>query len=291
MTRLRLSPSKAVLAPGVYDALSALLAERAGAEAVYLSGAALAYTQLGQPDLGFLDLTRVADATQRIADRISIPLIVDADTGFGNALNVRRTVKTLENAGAAAIQIEDQAMPKRCGHLAGKSLITLDEMVGKISAALDARQKDSLLIIARTDAISVDGLEAAFDRADALVAAGADVLFIEALRSEDEMTRATARFASRIPMVANMVEGGKTPLKSVADLSAIGFRLVIAPGALARATAFMAREFYGALLRDGASAGYAARMLSFDQINALLGLPELLEVGRAYDPSSKRAAE
>lgn len=291
MSRLRLSPEKAVLAPGVFDALSALIAEQSGAEAVYLSGAALAYTQLGQPDLGFLELTRVEDATRRIADRIEIPLIVDADTGFGNALNVRRTVKTLEGAGAAAIQIEDQAMPKRCGHLAGKTLISLSEMVGKISAALDARTSADLLIIARTDAISVDGIDAAFDRADALIDAGADILFIEALRSEDEMARATKRFASRIPMVANMVEGGRTPLKSVADLSAIGFRLVIAPGALARATAFMAREFFGTLLHDGASAGYAPRMLTFDQINALLGLPELVEVGRAYDPASKKAAE
>lgn len=291
MRRLVLEPGGAVLAPGVYDALSALVAERAGARAIYLSGAALAYTQLGQPDLGFLDLTRIADAAQRISDRVETPLIVDADTGFGNAINVQRTVKTLERAGASAIQIEDQAMPKRCGHLDGKSLVSLREMVGKVAAAVDARADVDLKIIARTDAVSVDGLNAAMDRADAMIEAGADIIFIEALRSEEEMAKAAARFAHRIPLVANMVEGGRTPIRSLTALEALGFRLVIAPGALARAAAFMTQEFFSLLLRDGASAGYAQRMLTFDQINAMLGLSDLVEAGRAYDGGARRAAE
>ena len=291
MARLDLTAGKALLAPGVYDALSALIAEQAGVRALYLSGAALAYTQLGQPDPGFLDLTRVADATQRIADRVSIPLIVDADTGFGNALNVQRTVRTLEKAGAAAVQIEDQSIPKRCGHLDGKTLISLDEMCGKISAAVDSRRDREFRIIARTDAVAVEGLNAALDRAEAMIEAGADILFVEALRSDDEMKKATARFAGRIPMVANMVEGGRTPIRSVNELSALGFRLVIAPGALARASAFMAQEFFAMLQRDGLSTGYSSKMLNFDQLNSLLGLMDLVETGRSYDGVARKAAE
>jgi 2-methylisocitrate lyase-like PEP mutase family enzyme len=291
MARLDLHADRAILAPGVYDALSALLAARAGAEAIYLSGASLAYTQLGRPDLGFLDLTRVADATARITDRVETPLIVDADTGFGNALNVQRAVRTLEKAGAAAIQLEDQAMPKRCGHLDGKTLIPIAEMAGKIAAAVDARANEGFRIIARTDAVSVDGFNAALDRAETLIEAGADILFIEALRTEDEMAKAAARFARRIPMLANMVEGGRTPIRSLDALSALGFRVVIAPGALARAVAFASQEFLAALIRDGASTSYASRMLTFDQLNGVLGLMDLVETGRAFDASAKKAAE
>jgi 2-methylisocitrate lyase-like PEP mutase family enzyme len=286
-----LASGPAVLAPGVYDAFSALLAERAGARACYLSGASLSYTQFGLPDLGFIDLTRVADAAARIADRIAVPIIVDADTGFGNALNVQKTVRAIEAAGAAAIQIEDQAMPKRCGHLAGKSLIPAAEMAGKVRAAVDARQSADFLIIARTDAIAVEGLDAAFDRAEAMIEAGADVLFIEALRNEDDMRRAAARFAGRIPLVANIVEGGRTPQKTLKELDAIGFRLVLIPGALARAFAFMAEEFFAVLIKDGATHAYMNRMRSFDEINRMLGLPELIETGAIYDHAPKKAAE
>ncbi|MFN3959028.1 MAG: oxaloacetate decarboxylase [Parvularculaceae bacterium] len=290
MKRLDLPSGQAILAPGVFDALSGLIAARAGARALYLSGAALAYTQLGRPDLGFLDLTRVVDAAQRITDRVETPLIVDADTGFGNALNVQRAVRAIENAGAAAIQLEDQAMPKRCGHLAGKALVPPAEMCGKIAAALDARRNTEFLIIARTDAVSVEGVDAAFDRAEAFIEVGADVLFIEALRSEEELALAGKRFAHRIPLVANMVEGGRTPILSVDQLAAIGYRLVIAPGALARASAFMAQEFFATLLRDGSSSNYMQRMLTFDEINGLLGLEELLVLGRSYDLSLVRDA-
>lgn len=281
----------AILAPGVYDALSALIAERAGARAVYLSGASVSYTQLGRPDLGFADLTLIADVTRRITDRISIPVIVDADTGFGNALNVQRSVSVLEKAGAAAIQLEDQAMPKRCGHLSGKSLISTSEMTGKITAALDARANASVKIIARTDAIGVEGLDAAFDRAERYIEAGADCLFIEALRNEEEMRRACDRFGKRVPMIANMVEGGRTPLRTADALAAIGFKLVICPGALARAFGFMAEEFLSLLVKEGASKSYAARMLDFDTLNRLIGLPEMMEAGSDYDSDSKKAAE
>lgn len=280
-----------LLAPGVYDALSALIAERAGAKAVYLSGASVSYTQLGRPDLGFADLSIIADVTRRITDRISTPVIVDADTGFGNALNVQRTVRLLEKAGAAAIQLEDQAMPKRCGHLSGKSLISPSEMAGKIAAALDAREHAATKIIARTDAIGVEGLAAAFDRASLYLDAGADILFIEALRNEAEMREAAERFAARAPLVANMVEGGRTPLRTAEALGALGFKLVICPGALARAFAYMAEEFLGILVSEGSSKSYANRMLDFDALNRLIGLPEMIERGNGYDPSAKKAAE
>lgn len=282
---------KALVAPGVFDALSALIAERAGAPVLYLSGAALSYTQFALPDLGFIDLSRVQDATARIAARVSIPLIVDADTGFGSAVNVQHTVKTLERAGAAAIQIEDQAMPKRCGHLAGKQLVSAAEMTGKIAAALDARLSETTLIIARTDAVAVEGLDQAFDRAHRYREAGADALFIEALRSEDEMRAAADRFAADVPLVANMVEGGRTPLKSAAELGALGFSLVIMPGALARAFAFMAAEFLKSAIEGGSSAAFSGRMLTFDEINRLVGLDGVSAADARYDGAVRKAAE
>lgn len=283
--------SAAMIAPGVFDALSALLVEQAGASACYVSGASVSYTQLGQPDLGFADLSLIADVTRRVSDRVSIPVIVDADTGFGNALNVERTVRVLEDAGAAAIQIEDQAMPKRCGHLSGKSLVSTEEMCGKIEAARAARRDPRLQIIARTDAVGVEGLEAAFDRAGRYLDAGADVLFIEALRSDDEMGRAAALFADRAPLVANMVEGGRTPIRPAAALGALGYRIVICPGALARVFSFAAQEFLQALIRDGSSRGVADRMLTFDELNRAIGLPELSDRGRHYGGADREAAE
>ncbi|MEM9706225.1 MAG: isocitrate lyase/phosphoenolpyruvate mutase family protein [Pseudomonadota bacterium] len=296
MGRLELRPSAnggapALIAPGVFDAMSALIATQAGAKALYLSGASVSYTQVGRPDLGFVDLSQIADVAARITDRTATPLIVDADTGFGNALNVERTVRLLERAGAAAIQIEDQQMPKRCGHLAGKTLISAEEMCGKIAAACAARNDPHVKIIARTDAVAVDGLAAAFDRANNYIEAGADVLFIEALRSDDEMARAADAFADRVPMLANMVEGGRTPMKSAAELGALGFTLVICPGALARVYAFAAQSFMQTLLEDGSSAPFRDRMLDFDAINALLGGPELMERANVYGGPKKQAAE
>jgi 2-methylisocitrate lyase-like PEP mutase family enzyme len=206
-------------------------------------------------------------------------VIVDADTGFGNALNVQRTVRQFERAGAAAIQLEDQAMPKRCGHLEGKTLVPAGEMTGKIKAALDTRR--AALIIARTDAIAVEGLEPALERAARYLEAGADVLFIEAPRSLEEMKRICAGFTA--PLLANMVEGGKTPVRPAAELEALGFALVIFPGGVVRAIARAAQEFYGTLLRDGTSQAFRGRMFGFDELNAVIGTPELLALGRRYD--------
>ena len=280
-----------VLAPGVYDAFSALMVERAGFEAAYLSGASIAYTQLGRPDLGLMSAKEVADTIARITERVDLPLIVDADTGFGNALNVIRTVKTFERAGAAAIQLEDQQLPKRCGHLSGKTLVSAEEMAGKVRAAVDARASEDTLIIARTDAIAVEGFESALERAEAYLAAGADVLFVEAPADLAQMEKIAARFNGRAPLLANMVEGGRTPLRGAGDLGAAGFQLVITPGALVRAFAFMADEFLTELKTHGATAGYRNRMLDFGQLNTLLGIEDMKADGDKYDAQGREAAE
>jgi 2-methylisocitrate lyase-like PEP mutase family enzyme len=279
--RERLSRSSILLAPGVYDALTALLAEQAGFEAVYLSGAAIAYTRLGRPDIGLVTASEVADTLQNIRERVAIPVIVDADTGFGNALNVARTVKQLERAGAGVIQLEDQVTPKRCGHLEGKALVSADEMAGKIRAALDAR--DRSLIMARTDAIAVEGLGKALERAERYLAAGADVLFIEAPRTVDEMKAVTGRFAARVPLLANMVEGGKTPVLETKELEALGYRIAIFPGGTPRFLAFAAQEYFATLKRDGTTAAVRDRMLDFQGLNRVIGTPQMLELGRRYE--------
>jgi 2-methylisocitrate lyase-like PEP mutase family enzyme len=270
-----------LLAPGVYDALSALLAQQAGFEALYLSGASIAYTRLGRPDIGLTTATEVAQTLAHITDRIELPVIVDADTGFGNALNVQRTVRDFERAGAAMVQIEDQGFPKRCGHLDGKTVVTVQEMCGKLRAALDARR--NTLVLARTDALAVEGLDAALERAERYLECGVDALFIEALRSPQQMQAACARFAARIPLLANMVEGGKTPVLDAQALGRIGFRIVIFPGGTARAVAHTLQRYYGALKKDGTTAAMRGEMLDFDGLNAVIGTPELLARGKKYE--------
>ncbi len=277
-----LQKSSCLLAPGIYDSFSALIAEQAGFEAAYLSGASIAYTRLGKSDVGLTTYTEVEQTLSRITDRIDLPVIVDADTGFGNALNVIRTIKGFEKAGAAMIQMEDQTFPKRCGHLAGKSVVPVAEMCGKLKAALDARRSDDTLILARTDALAVEGLDAALDRAEAYMECGADVLFVEALRTTADMALACDRFKDRAPLLANMVEGGMTPVRSVADLGEIGFKIVIFPGGAARAVGHSLQRYYGLLHKDGTTAGSADAMLNFDQLNELIGTPSLLELGERY---------
>jgi 2-methylisocitrate lyase-like PEP mutase family enzyme len=285
--RERLKQPRILPAPGVYDALSALLAEQAGFEAVYLSGASLAHTRLGRPDIGLVTGSEVENTVANIRERIAAPIIVDADTGYGNALNVMRTVKSLERAGATAIQLEDQTTPKRCGHLDGKSVISAAEMVGKVRAALDARASPDTLIIARTDAAAVDGFGAALDRAERYLEAGADVLFVEAPRSLADMQAATARFRGRAPLLANMVEGGKTPILPAAELEALGFSIVIFAAGLVRAFAFMAHEYFTAIKRDGSTAAFRDRMLDFKGLNAVVGTPQMFELGKRYDADAK----
>ena len=274
--------TETLLAPGIYDALSGLIAEQSGAQAVYLSGASIAYTRFGRSDLGLVSVSEVHDTLAAVTDRIKIPIIVDADTGFGNALNVQRTIRNFERAGAAAIQIEDQSFPKRCGHLDGKVLIKTDEMVGKVKAAVDARKTSDTLIIARTDARAVEGLQEAIDRAHTYEEAGADILFIEAPRSVDELKVIRKSFHLNTPLLANMVEGGKTPVKTADDLKSLGFNIVIFPGGAVRAATFQLQEYYAGLLENGSNAEFSKRMHDFDSLNAVIGTPELLSIGKKY---------
>jgi 2-methylisocitrate lyase-like PEP mutase family enzyme len=278
----RLQQPQVLLAPGVYDPLTALIAEQAGFEALYLSGASIAYTRLGRSDIGLTTATEVADTLARITERVNIPVIVDADTGFGNALNTMRTVRAFEQAGAAMLQIEDQTFPKRCGHLDGKTVVPTSEMCGKLRAALDARKSSETLILARTDALAVEGFEAAMERAEAYLACGVDALFIEALRTPEQMALACERFAGRIPLLANMVEGGKTPVQSAKVLGDKGFRIVIFPGGTARAVAFTLQKYYASLHVHQTTAPMQDQMLDFDQLNELIGTPELLALGQRY---------
>ena len=283
MLKTRLQQPQALLAPGVYDALSALLAEQAGFEALYLSGASIAYTRLGRSDIGLTTATEVAQTLAHITDRVRLPVIVDADTGFGNALNTQRTVRDFERAGAAMIQLEDQTFPKRCGHLDGKSVVPVQEMVGKLKAALDARASAQTLILARTDALAVEGLDAALERAERYVEAGADALFIEALRTADQMEVACRRFATRVPLLANMVEGGKTPVQNADELAARGFRIVIFPGGAVRALARGLAGYFDSLAQHRTTAPWANQMLDFDGLNQVIGTPELLAQGQRYE--------
>ena len=285
----RLSRGPAVVAPGVYDALTAALAAAAGFEALYVSGAAIAYTRLGRPDIGLVSMSEVAEVVGLIRDRTGAPLVVDADTGYGNALNVQRTVRLFERAGAAAIQLEDQTFPKRCGHLRDKSLVSPSEMAGKVKAAADARASDETLIVARTDAVAVEGLEAALARARLYAEAGADVLFVEAPRSQDQLAAVTAALGNLRPLLANMVEGGDTPLASAAELGDLGFRLVIFPGGIVRALAKAAQAYYGSLARHGTNEPFRDRMFDFAALNALLGTPEMLALGKAYQGGENAA--
>jgi 2-methylisocitrate lyase-like PEP mutase family enzyme len=284
MTDLRalLARPEGIHAPGCYDAFSAALVEQAGFEATYLSGAAIAYTLLGRPDIGLVSMSEVADALARIRDRVEIAITVDADTGYGNALNVQRTVRTFERAGANAIQLEDQTLPKRCGHLTGKTLVSRGEMTGKVKAALDARTSEKTLIVARTDAIAVEGFDAALDRAETYLEAGADVLFIEAPVSLEQMQAICARFAARVPLLANMVEGGNTPVRTRSALAALGYRLIISPGALVRVIAPVMEAFLAELREQGTSAGWQDRMLNITQLNERLNLAGMLAEGERY---------
>lgn len=284
MTALRelLARPDIVVAPGVFDGLSARLVAEAGFPAAYLSGAGICYTRFAVPDIGLVSMTEVADTLAAIRERATIPVIVDIDTGFGNALNVQRTVRLFEQRGASALQLEDQSTPKRCGHLAGKTLVPAAEMVGKIKAALDSRQSPDTLLIARTNSIAVEGFGAALDRAAAYAEAGADMLFVEAPTSREQMKEIAGRFGSKVPVIANMVEGGNTPLLSASELQGLGFKLVIFPGGTVRALAFALRDYLASLKANGTTAPYRDRMLDFAGLNDLLGTDEFRTRGRRY---------
>ena len=228
-------------------------------------------------------MSEVADTIALVRDRVDTPLVVDADTGYGNALNTQRTVTTFERAGASAIQLEDQTFPKRCGHLAEKRVIPKAEMVGKIKAAVDARRQVGTLIVGRTDAVAVEGMEPAIERAHAYAEAGADILFVEAPGSIDQLGMIGRALAGVRPLLANMVEGGRTPIRDAAELEGLGFSLVIFPGGIVRALARTAADFYAALVRDGTTASFRDRMHDFDGLNGVIGTAGMLARGKAYE--------
>src|SRR5438105_3708185 len=283
--RSRLKRKPIVVAPGVYDAFTALFAEQSGFTTLYVSGAAISYTRLGRPDIGLVSVCEVVEIVSVMRDRVDADLIVDADTGYGNALNVGRTMRLFERAGASAIQIEDQDFPKRCGHLDGKLLVPAAEMAGKIKAAVDARRSCETLVIARTDAIAVEGFERAIERAELYREAGADVLFVEAPQTRAELARIPPRLGG-VPLMANMVEGGKTPPIAAGELKEIGFALVIFPGGIVRALARTADEYYASLAAHGTSEPFRSRMLDFTSLNELIGTPEMLALGTRYESST-----
>ena len=281
--RLRelLNSGQTVVAPGAFDPLAARLVEEAGFAAVYMTGFGTSAALLGRPDVGLLTMTEMADSAGRIAACVDIPLIADADTGYGNPLNVIRTVGAYEAAGVAGLHIEDQVAPKKCGHMEGKQVIGADEMAQKVRAAVDARTDPDFVIIARTDARAVEGLDSALDRARRYRDAGADVLFIEALVSEAEIEAAAAAFPD-VPLLFNWAEGGKTPPVSLDRLTELGYRIVIFPiGTLLAATAAMRR-----ILQEIAAAGTPAALLgelpTFGEFTDFIGLPEVRGIEQRY---------
>lgn len=255
------SRRQAVLAPGAANALFARVIEDLGFECVYVTGAGIANMALGAPDIGLTSLDDIAQTVSRIADAVALPLIVDADTGFGNAVNTWRTMKVLERAGASAIQLEDQEFPKRCGHFNGKSVVPLHDMLPKIRAAADARTRDTL-IIARTDALAVDGIDAALERAVAFIEAGADMTFVEAPRDADQMRRIAAL---GVPQVANIVHGGKTPALPQAELADMGFGVVLYANAALQAAVRASAEVLGSLKATGSLEAVHDRLASFEE--------------------------
>jgi 2-methylisocitrate lyase-like PEP mutase family enzyme len=273
--------------PGVHDGLSARLAAQAGFKAAFVSGAAVSFARLGQPDLGHLDLAILAGTVGALTMAApDLALLVDIDTGFGNALNVKQTVRTLEAVGAAGVQIEDQTFPKRCGHLAGKSVIAVAEMAGKVAAACDARRSASMVIVARTDALGVLGLEQALDRGEAYLEAGADALFIEAPGSIDDMAAIAARFAGRVPLVHNLVEGGNSPVSDLAGLSRLGYRVGLFPLAGLHAAVPATAALLAHLHETGATADYPGPISPLGTLAELAGTSAALETGRTYDAAA-----
>jgi 2-methylisocitrate lyase-like PEP mutase family enzyme len=266
--RDRLARRDALLAPGAGNALTARIIQDAGFEVVYVTGAGIANTHLGAPDIGLLTLTELAAVTGAISEICTLPLIVDIDTGFGNAVNTYRTVRVLERAGACALQIEDQDFPKRCGHFSGKAVIPVGEMTAKIRAAADARDDENLLIIARTDARAIEGMDAALERAEQFIEAGADLTFVEAPATEGEMRAITTRLA--VPQVANMVVGGKTPLLPQATLADIGFSLVLYANTPLQAAMRAMSGVLAALKRDGDVGNVIDQLADFEERQRLV---------------------
>jgi carboxyvinyl-carboxyphosphonate phosphorylmutase len=265
-----------LVAPGAHDALTAKIIEHVGFDAVYMTGYGQAASHLGQPDVGLLTMTEMLSRANNMVNCVDIPVICDGDTGFGNLVNVVRTVREYEKAGAAAIQLEDQVIPKKCGHMTGKQVISTNEMVDKIRAAVAARTDKDLVIIARTDARTIFGIEEAIERGKAYENAGADVIFVESPESLEEMRLITSSFS--VPVLANIVEGGRTPLLSAGELQQIGYNLVIFPTASTYITAQAVQDLMDELKKTGTTKNLMNKMIPFNKFNTLIGLPKIKEI-------------
>lgn len=291
-TRLRqlLARDRPLILPGVYDALSTHMAARAGFEALYLSGSSVAAGLLGKPDVGLTTLTEMNEVARRVVLAAELPVVADADTGYGNALNVMHTVRNYEAAGLAGLHIEDQVSPKKCGHFAGKELISIGEMVGKIRAALDARRDPDFLIIARTDARSVSGLDDAIARAAAYAEAGAGAIFVEAPQSRDEYA-SIARALADIPLVADVTEGGKSPALTADEYYALGFKIVLFSASAVRAVMKTLESLYGRIINERTTNSMLDAILEFEERNRILALADVYKIEQKYAvPMSEEAA-
>jgi 2,3-dimethylmalate lyase len=281
--RLRemLAGTEPVLAPGAYDGLTARLVEEAGFEAVYMTGFGATASLLGRPDIGLLTFSEMADNARRITQVVEVPVIADADNGYGNPINVIRTVREYETAGVSAIHIEDQISPKKCGHLEGKQVIDASEMVEKVRAAVEARSSEDFVIIARTDARAVEGIDGALERARRYREAGADVLFVEAPQSEEEVAAVAEAFPD-VPLLFNWLEGGKTPATPLGQLKDLGFRLIIFPVSTLLAAARAVREVLARMRQDGDPTPIMDRLLPFEEFTDLIGLPKIRELEERF---------
>lgn len=272
--------NKIIVMPGVYDALSARIAEQVGFDVVFQSGYSVSAGILGMPDYGFLNAGEAVEQARKIARAVSIPLIVDVDTGYGNPLTVWRLIRDLEAAGAAGVFLEDQIWPKRCGHMSGKQVVSTDEYIPKLKAAIEARRSKEFVIVARTDAIEPLGLDEAIRRGKEYRKVGADAVFIEAPRTASDLRKIGKSVDA--PLVANMMEGGKTPLLSAEELRKLGFRLVVFPLSALFATTYAVREAFTTLKRNGITKSFMNRMVTFEQFNKLVDLPKYKQLEQKY---------
>ena len=278
--RSMLKSKKPLVIPGVYDALGAKIAQKVGFEAMFQTGYGTSASLLGMPDYGFIGAAETIDNARRICKTVSVPVIVDSDTGYGNALSVWKLVKELELAGASGIFLEDQRWPKRCGHMQGKEVIPQEEYTEKLSAAIDARENKDFIIVARTDARATEGLDGAIERGKQNKRTGADAIFVEAPRSIEEMKKIGKEINA--PLVANMIEGGATPLSSAETLNKIGFKIILYPLSVLYANTFATMNILKELKKSGNTTKYKQKVVNFDQFNDLVELPKFRKMEKKY---------
>ena len=276
---------KPIVIPGVYDAISAKIAEKVGFDAMFQTGYGTSATLFGMPDYGFIGATETVDNARRICRAVTVPVIIDSDTGYGNALSVWKLVKELESAGASGIFLEDQRWPKRCGHMQGKEVVSQEEYTEKLGAAIDARENKNFIIVARTDARATEGLDAAIERGKQNKKTGADAVFVEAPRSTHEMKKIGKEINA--PLVANMIEGGATPLSSVDTLSKMGFKIILYPLSVLFANTFATMNILKELKKNGTTTKYKKKVVNFDQFNDLVELPKFIKMEKKYGFSKR----